>query len=211
VKFRAYFVWAAVAVGSGIIVLLGYFIDNPTIISLRLAFMRWAVLLAAASLFLGLYNLLKVHWIKVGEQKTGWFYSAILILTFLTSLVLGLMFRPDNPVILILFNYVQLPIETSLMGLLAVSLLVAGFRLVSRRQDLSSLVFVGTALLVLLGTGPWLAAGESDVNILFGQVTTWISQVWASAGARGILLGVALGAILSGLRVLLVIDRPYGD
>jgi hypothetical protein len=211
VKFRAYFLWAIVAVGSGIIVLLGYFFDYPVLISIRLVLMRWAALLAAAALFLGLFNLLKVHWNKVGEQKLGWLYSAVLILAFLVTLGLGLLFPPDNPVMLLLFNYIQIPVEASLMGILAVSLVAAGLRLVTRRRDLPSLVFIGSALLVLLGTGPWLAAGGSNINVLFGQATTWITQVWASGGARGILLGVALGAILSGLRVLLVVDRPYGD
>jgi hypothetical protein len=31
------------------------------------------------------------------------------------------------------------------------------------------------------------------------------------AGARGLLLGVALGAIATGARVLLGLERPYGD
>jgi len=35
--------------------------------------------------------------------------------------------------------------------------------------------------------------------------------VWAVGGARGLLLGVALGSITAGLRVLLATDRPYGD
>jgi len=41
-------------------------------------------------------------------------------------------------------------------------------------------------------------------------VRPWISQVWALGGARGILIGVGLGALLTGLRVLFGIDRPYG-
>jgi len=35
--------------------------------------------------------------------------------------------------------------------------------------------------------------------------------VVAAGGARGILLGVALGSIVTGLRVLLAVDRPYGE
>jgi hypothetical protein len=203
--------WSAAAVIAGFFVLLGYFIENQAVLSLRLALIRWAVLLAAVALFLGLFNLLSVHWSKVSEQVQGWPYSAVLILAFLVTLILGLWFGPDNQVSLGIFNYIQLPIEASLMALLAVSLAVAGFRLVSRRRDLFSLVFVGTALLVLLGTGPWLVGGGSQFYILIGQVRNWFVQVWASGGARGIVLGVALGAVLTGLRILLAVDRPYGD
>jgi len=211
VKVRTNLVFAATAVGSGIFVLLGYFIDHEVILTLRLILMRWSVLLAAVALFLGLFNLLTVHWSKVSEQEKGWPYSAVLILAFLVTLILGLWFGPDNQTLLMLFNYIQLPVEASLMALLAISLAVAGFRLVSRRRDPFSLIFVVVAMLVLLGTGPWLVASDSDAYIMLGQLRNWVAQVWASGGARGILLGVALGAILTGLRVLLAVDRPYGD
>jgi hypothetical protein len=211
VKIGPYLLWAASAVVAGIFVLLGYLIENQVILSLRLVLMRWAVLLAAVALLLGLYNLLIVHWQKVSEQETGWPYSAVLILAFLVTLVLGLVFGPDNEVVLLLFNYIHLPVEASLMALLAVSLVVAGFRIVSHRRDVVSLVFVGTAVLILLGTGPWPIAGESEFRFLLGELRNWIAQVWAAGGARGIVLGVALGAVVTGLRVLLVVDRPYGD
>jgi len=211
VKVRTNIVWAAAAVGSGIFVLLGYFIDYEVILTLRLILMRWSVLLAAVALFLGLFNLLTVHWSKVSEQEKGWPFSALLILAFLVTLIMGLVFGPDNQISLLLFNYIQLPIEASLMALLAVFLAVAGFRLVSRRRDPFSLIFVVVALFILLGTGPSLGASDSDAYILLRQLRNWIAQVWASGGARGILLGVALGAGLTGLRVLLAVDRPYGD
>jgi hypothetical protein len=37
-----------------------------------------------------------------------------------------------------------------------------------------------------------------------------ITQIFAAAGARGILLGVALGTLTTGLRVLFGADRLYG-
>jgi hypothetical protein len=211
VRVRTSLIWAVAAVIAGFFVLLGYFVDHQVINDLRLVLIRWAVLLAAVALFLGLFNLLSVHWNKVSEQVIGWPYSAVLILAFLVTLILGMVFGPDNQVSLGLFKYIQLPIEASLMALLTVSLAVAGFRLVSRRRDVFSFVFIGTALLVLLGTGPWLTGGESSFYILVGQVRNWLVQVWASGGARGIVLGVALGAVLTGLRILLAVDRPYGD
>jgi hypothetical protein len=211
VKLGTYILWAAAAAGAGIFVLLGYFIEHEVILSLRLILMRWAVLLAAVALLLGLFNLLAVHWDKVSKQERGWPYSALLILAFLVTIVLGMAFGPDNEITLLLFNYVQLPVEASLMALLAVSLVVAGFRIISQRRDLVSLVFVGTALLILLGTGPWPILSESGLYVFMGEIRNWLAQVWAAGGARGILLGVALGSIVTGLRVLMAIDRPYGD
>jgi len=152
-----------------------------------------------------------LHWSKISEQGNGWPYSAILVVSFLATLVLGLFFRPDSDIVLWLFENIQLPVEATLSALLAVTLTVAGFRIVSRRQDLFSVVFLVTALLILLGTGPWLVGSDSAFSQLFSGIRNTLAQVAAAGGARGIILGVALGAIVTGLRILLAIDRPYGE
>jgi hypothetical protein len=210
-RLRFSILWTAVAIAVGLLVLLGFFIQHPVLLGLRLQLVSWAVLLSAAALVLGLYNLLSVHWNKVSLQEAGWPYSALLVLTFLVTLILGLLFGPDYPVVMAMFNHIQLPVEATLMALLAVTLTAAGFRLIARRKDLVSYVFVGVAFLVLLGTGPWPVGTGSGLYVLIGNVRNWLVQVWAAGGSRGILLGVALGATATGLRVLLGSDRPYGD
>jgi hypothetical protein len=210
VKLGAWIVWTAVAMAFGGVVLAGYFVEWQTLLELRLLFMRWAILLSATALLLGILNLLAAHMHKVTQQESGWPYSALLIIILLGTLVLGLLFGPDNRVVLSLFEYIQLPVETTLMALLAVSLAVAGVRMVARRRDVYSLIFVGTALLVLLGTAPW-PFGGGGLTAYFGWLRNWLAQVWAAGAARGIVLGIALGAVATGLRVLLGADRPYGD
>ena len=219
-KIGSYMIWAATAVVSGVLVLLGYFVrldQIPTeglfkvIFDVRLLLMRWAVVLAAVALFLGLINLLQLHWRKISDQGDGWPYSAVLVVSFLATLVLGLFFRPDSDIVLWLFEYVQLPVEATLTALLAITLTAAGFRIVARRRDLFSIVFLATALLILLGTGPWLLGSESAFAQMFSGIRNTLAQVAAAGGARGIILGVALGAIVTGIRILLAIDRPYGE
>lgn len=211
--------WAAVAAAVGFIVLLGYFVALPFIDGLRMILMQWAVVLAAAALFLGLFNLFIVHWNKVNDQAEGWSYSAVLIFCFMVTLTLGLIFGPDFKgivetnfnVMQFLFNYVQLPIESALMALLAVSLTVAGFRLVARRRDIFGIIFIATAILVLLGNSPLIMGSQSSPAQWIGNLRAWVAQVWSVAGARGILLGVALGAAATGLRILIGSDRPCGE
>jgi len=209
-RVRLSALWAAVALAAGLFVLLGYFVQLKAIQDLRLTFLHWAVLLAGAALIVGLVNLVSVHWRKVGLLEEGWIYSAVLILALVITLGLGLFFGPDNAVALFIFSNFQLPVETSLMALLAVSLVVAGFRLVSRRRDLYTLIFLATALFVMVGTAPWPLPGLGNFEVVVRDLRAWISQVWAAGGARGILLGVALGATATGLRVLLGTERPYG-
>ncbi|MFQ5921212.1 MAG: hypothetical protein ACE5M4_00065 [Anaerolineales bacterium] len=209
--FRTSSLWAAVAAAVGVFVLLGYFVDFEFIQKIRLLFMQWAALLAAAALLVGLANLVQVHWRKLSLTDEGWIYSAVLILAFLVTLILALSFGPDNTVALFIFENFQLPLEAGLMALLSVTLLVAGFRLVTRRRDAFSILFLATALLVMIGTGPALGGTEGPVTVVMRDLRAWISQVWSAGGARGIALGVALGATTTGLRVLLSADRPYGS
>jgi hypothetical protein len=61
------------------------------------------------------------------------------------------------------------------------------------------------ALLVLIG--------QVTVGLLpvIPDVKDWVLGVPAMAGVRGVLLGIALGAILTGMRLLLAVERPYDD
>ena len=67
-KIGAWILWTAVAMAFGGVVLAGYFIDLPMLLKLRLLFLRWAILLSAVALLLGILNLLAAHLHKVNTQ-----------------------------------------------------------------------------------------------------------------------------------------------
>lgn len=198
----------AIAIATGLIVLVGYFVELPLLVNLRITILNWAIILAALALFIGVFNLLAVHADKVRSKKKGGFYSLILILSMLVTLVLGLWLRPDHPLMALIFNAIQLPVETSLMAMLVVTLTYASIRLLRRRNNLISVIFLVTALLILLGSAPLPFIGS--LPIVSDMIRPFIAQVLATAGARGILIGVALGALTTGLRVLFGAERPYG-
>lgn len=200
---------AAIAIAVGIIVLAGTLIQHPAFVllnSLSEIFLLWAVILAAAALLVGVVNLAQVHWNKISTRQPGSAYSTVLILSLLGTTLIAGVFGPTHPWSLWLFNNIQVPAESSLLALLTVVLIFGAARLIGRKMDLFTVVFVGTALLVLLGSAS-LPGLETSVFI---DLRGWIQRVLATAGARGILLGVALGTIATGLRVLMGVDRPYG-
>ena len=196
----------ALAMIVSLVVLLGYFLDIPLLINLRDLFLRWAVELSAVALIVGVLNLLSVHWRKITTEQDGSAYSFVLITALILTIAVVGYFGPTADWSIWVFNNIQLPIESSLMALLAVILVYAGARLLNRRVNLLALVFLGTVLFILLGT-----ASIPGLEIpLLSDVSGWISRVIATAGARGILFGVALGTIATGLRILIGADRPYG-
>jgi hypothetical protein len=204
----------------GIIVLLGYFFGTNasgeiTLLGvLRSYFLQGAVVVAGVALLVGVYNLTAAHAKKI-RQGDGSIYSFITVLALLITLLVGiydlvmtyLQGEPGLRYTRWIFKNIQLPIESSLMGIIAISLTYAATRLLSRRLNLLSAVFVVVVLVLLIGAIPAVAASD------FNMITTfrnWILSVPTVGGARGILLGMALGIIATGIRILMGTDRPYG-
>ncbi len=196
---------AVIAILAGVVVLVGYF--TPWLAGTRALFLQWAVILAAFALLIGVVNLLRVHLKKMGKSKKGAIYSLALWVAFFITVGVVALDGPDGSKTVFLFNNIQIPVEASLLTLLVVTLAVASIRLLRRKAGLFTYIFIGTAFLVLLGTAPLYGIGE--VSFLY-QVRTWIVGVLSVAGARGVLLGVALGTVATGIRVLMGVDRPYG-
>jgi hypothetical protein len=217
-KFRAPFS-VAVAIGVGLIVLLGYFFGSDssgqqTIWGiLRDYFLQGAVVVAGVALLVGVFNLASTHAKKI-RSGDGTVFSMVTVLGLLITIVIGgldlvmtnLNGAPGLQNTRWIFENIQMPVETSLMAVLAVSLTFAAIRLLSRRMNLMSGLFVLVVIVLLITAIPAVASSTS----LIADIRSWILQVPAVGGARGILLGVALGTIATGIRILMGTDRPYG-
>ena len=196
----------AIAMGFGIVVLLGYFLTNvPVLILIRRTLLEWSVLLAGIAVIIGVGNLFAVHFQKISQRKPGTLYSLILLVFFIITFILVIAADAKDSVVTelqnIFLNGMMVPAEISLMALLAVTLLYSGVRMLRWRIDLKTILFLTTAVLILISTGPF----TSQIPWI-GQVL----QVLSTGGARGLLIGVALGTLITGLRILLGADRPYG-
>ena len=211
----------AVAILSGAITLITFFIPTEPLpgVDLRVLFVEWASTLAAVALLIGILNLAAVHLRKVGAGSPGWFYSAFLLLALIIVLgagMLGLLRsapglerlgEAGQSTTRFAFVYIQTPMEAALAALLAVILLVAGARLIRVKRNWAAVLFVLTALILILGLAP------INLPVLNGlpAVRNWVMEVPAAGGARGILLGIALGVVTTGLRVIIGAEHPYGE
>ncbi len=202
----------AVAIGVGIIVLAGYFI--PAFINIRFILLRTGLVLSAVALLVGIINLVTVHIKKLGADSDNSGYSLILVIALLATLLVGVidmvqtyMFgKPNFQMTSWIFTYIQLPIETSLLAVTTISLIYAAAAILRKRMDLFSIIFFFVVLLVLLGSFSIPPATLPFLHV----IRDWILRVPALGGARGLLLGIALGTITTGIRILMGTDRPYG-
>lgn len=199
-------IFTSIAIGVGIVVLLGYFLQIELLGNLRVVLLEWATILVATALLIGIINLFVVHWRKSTTDQSSRINSIALLVGLVITLAVAGWFGPTDPYSLWIFNYVLIPIEASLMGILAVVLVYAGVRLLRRKPNLLSIVFIATAVVILLMTGPLFGIDIPGLS----ELRIWIGKVPAVAGMRGILLGVSLGIIAAGLRILIGADQPYG-
>ena len=195
---------ALIAITAGILVLFGYFI--PAFSGLQILLLNWAIILAGAAAIVGVFNLILVHSDKVRRSEKGSIYSALLVVSLVATLIFGIILRPGHTIMKMVVSGIIVPSEAALMGLLTISLLYAAIRLLRRRVDLMSIIFLITAAFVILGTAS-LPFGEIP---FVGDFSRWVTEVLALGGARGMLIGVSLGILTTGLRVLFGTDRPYG-
>lgn len=190
----------------GLLVLIGYFTDAPAIAGFRTLLLDWAVILAGVAALVGVGNLFSVHLQKVRQRSKGSLYSLWLLVCLLIALFLGVTPGLQDAQRLML-NAILVPTEISLMAVLLVSLVYFFLRSLRQRPSFVFLVFSLTVFLTLMGALSWPFVGQIA---FLSNIRVIISQVLAAGGARGLLLGIALGSITTGLRLLFGADRPYG-
>lgn len=103
-----------------------------------------------------------------------------------------------------LYYYVFFPCNATMFALLAFFIASAAFRAFRARSPEAALL-LGAAILVMIGLVPIGGAVWEE----FPAIGDWIMDVLNTTGRRAIMMGAALGAVATGLRVVLGIERSH--
>ena len=197
----------AIAIGVGFITLLTVFLQLPLLNDLGDAFREWTIILTAFALLLGLVNLLRVHIHRIiRRDESGAGYSLIVLISATSVFAVGMIFGLPSREMTWVFDNLYIPLQGAFFGLVAFFLATAAYRSLRARNVETSLMMV-TALIVFAGQTPLLTTSITGL----AEFKAWVLSVPSEAGMRGILLGVALGTIATGLRLIVGMDRPYGE
>jgi hypothetical protein len=180
---------------------------QPNVVSDGL--LQVAALVVTLGLLFGILNVLSVHVRRIAGRSRDWPYSIVLIAALLTSFVVGILPNvgvPDAaPLIGSIGRYVYQPLAGSLLALLTFFALRASWRALQVRPGEASII-LGVAVIFLLASGPWAAVVPG-----LRETIAWIEAYPVLGVARGLLLGVGIGALVASTRVLLGFDQPYLD
>lgn len=218
----------------GLLMIVAYF--SPRLLEWRDVAQEWYTIVAAIAIFLGGTNLCLHHLKKVSDRNAGWGFSAVTLLSFAITLVVGLLkwgVAPDSlrnldhpwsgPILQEggafwwIFQYISTPILSTMFALLAFYVASAAFR-AFRAKNFEAILLLLTALIVLVGqtkdrefTSLFLSPPNAGVDhyLPVADLTEFVRKTFVTAGQRAIMIGIALGVVATSLRILLGLDRSY--
>ncbi len=115
------------------------------------------------------------------------------------------------------YNYIFFPLSATTFSLLAFYMMTATYRAV-RVKSWEAGLLLGAAIIVLLGqvpieqlpiVGKYVACGEISGISTFEYLKSLILQFPNTAAKRGIIIGIALGALATSIKIIFGIERPY--
>lgn len=195
----------AVALVSGLLVLLDLLVVNPSLGDAAGALNELLVLLVAAAAVGGGATLVAHHARAVASASGDLIGSIVLLVGMAAILVAGL--RPgsggsSDPVVLWLVAALLAPLAASVFALLFLFLLRAvrrGFAV--RFRETAVMAAAAAVVIVLLlpiggQAGEWLSTGAG-----------WVRAVPLAGVFRGLLIGIGVMVAVSAARTLLALDR----
>ena len=190
----------------GMFMITQFFIPHPALNRITGALQEWAIIVIAFSYVLGSANILRINGEIVYRRGQDWPYKLALVGAFLLMTVTGLIggiqegsFANDR-----LFVNLYMPMSSTMYASLAFFIASAAFR-AFRIRTWQAAVLAAAAVLVMLGRIPV----SPSIWQPLPDIVDWIMSVPNAVAQRGILIGAALGAIATGLKVILGIERSY--
>ena len=190
----------------GLFMILQFFVPHWWINGLAGKFQNWAVIVVAFAYILGTANLVRVHMDQIQRRDHDWPYKIITIVSLVVVAAIGFIegvepgtFFNDR-----LYLEMYVPMSSTMYATLAFYIASAAYRAFRVRSWQAGFLAV-TAIVVMLGRVPVGQMVWKDLP----RLVDWIMEVPNMVAQRGILIGAALGAVATGLKMVFGIERSY--
>jgi hypothetical protein len=177
----------------------------------------WTLILIAVSQMLGVANVARINLDKVSRGHKDAPYAVMLLVAMLTMIVLGSVMPRSASVggfslggieggslFDKIYNSLYVPMQGTMFSLLAFFIASAAYRAFKIRSPEATILAV-TAVIIMIGQVP---IGSLLWDGMPG-LSAWIMNVPNLAAKRAILIGAALGAVATGMKVILGLERNY--
>lgn len=179
-----------------ILMVLEHFLPMPAFVTgFNITIRSFVTVVTAAAFMLGIIFLTISHAKTITDQKSGWYYHVLYIVSLLITIAFGLM-GVRNESFLWIYDNMTAPIGAALYSLTAFYITSAAYRVFrARNWNSAILLFCGFIVLTML-----IPVGA----ILLPPVVPigeWLRSFPSSAGFRGMIMGTSLGIMGLGIRI----------
>ena len=204
-----------VMMSMGFLALSGYFLNFPTLREFTdKDAPQWYMIIAGFAAFLGCVNLLQLHIQKVAKKQENWQYSIFTLLGFLVMIVFGFIYKNvdapwgahlknDGSAFYWMYNFVYLPLGSTMFALLAFFVASASYRAFRMRNFEATLLLISGVLLMLgrvpIGAIiPWWIVLFMYISFIFAIIASKIKDKriffisFLSTNIIGLVLGTQL-------------------
>lgn len=208
----------AMVMGMGLLMLGSYYVPHKYSVDYVEQMNKWENIVFAFAFLLGLLSLFVSHYGKIRRRQDGWGYSIFVFVGFLIMVIPALMSggkqMVDGQVTGLgwSFRYVYTALSGTMFAVLAFYIVSTAYRSFRIKSAQALVLFVAAFILILgkvpLGQMIWDSVMQWT-GYGIDSVIEWIMSVPAVAGKRGIMIGIAIGSVVTALKIIFGIERQY--
>jgi hypothetical protein len=207
----------AVAFLSGLAMIAVFILNPDKVGDMEGELLQWTTIIGGFTLLLGVVSIVRVNWRPVVRRERGWFNNAALLLSVAVMAIPSVLpvswsplFGTDAGSIYDwFFINLSAPMMATMFAMLAFYVASAAFRAFRARSAEATLLLVTATIVMLwrvpMGEGLFVAIHPKLPNL----INTYVMGGANVAVQRGIIIGAALGAAATSLRIMLGIERTY--
>ena len=193
----------------GLTITLDWFIVWEPLQNATKTLLNFQVIMYAALMYFSMVNLYSVHTgrIRTNLRSKNYYdvFTSGLLLFFLTIAVfIGDAFGRNHPAYMFIYDNFRTPLAYAGGIHITTFIASAAYRVLKPKSVETTILYL-SALITLLSNIPFLTVSIPALMV----ARTWITDIVVKSAYRAITIGLGLGGILLGLRVLLGIETSY--
>ncbi len=189
----------------GIFMMVQFFVPHPLSVAFYEVVLKWVIIIGIFALILGVGSLTLHHTTKISRKLSGWPFSIVTLFSLVVTALIGLFGGVGRGSWLqVIFQNIFIPVNATMFSILAFYMASAAYRAFRARTKEATLLLIA-ACFVMLGMVPI----GSAISKRLPEFAEWILSVPNLAAKRGIVFGMALGAIATSLKIILGIERGW--
>jgi len=197
----------------GVGLIICYYIPLKTSDDILNESMKWVRIIAAFSLVIGVYSLMRSHYIKISKQSSGWAYSIVMFIFLIITLIAGFGWGSKGKSFQWIFDWINVPASATVFSILAFYIASAAYR-AFRARNVEAAVMLIAAIIVMVGRIPFgdMISEKLPPSLNFlgpAKLVDWLMNQPGMAARRAIMLGISLSVIATSMRIIFGIERTY--